>query len=203
MTAPAHSTVIDLLRHGETQGGSGFYGSTDIPLSSRGWTQLNTAVHEEAHRWDRILSSPLRRCADFARELSETLGLPLNLDDRFREMHFGGWEGFTASQLMERDAEALGRFWDDPENNTPPRAEPLAGFRERVLCAWHETIALYPGERLLLVTHGGVIRSILCHVHEHPINRLLEIEVRHAALHRVQALGCGPQLQYRVGSTPL
>lgn len=180
---------IDLLRHGETEGGSRFNGSTDAALTDKGWLQLWQSVAGRDRCWDRIISSPLSRCAHFASELAEVRKLPLLLDDRFREMHFGAWEGYSAIELMATDAESLAQFWQDPVRNTPPLAEALEQFQQRVLSAWHEMVAAWPGESVLLVTHGGVIRTILCHVQHRPLEQLLQIEAGHAVLHRVETGG--------------
>jgi alpha-ribazole phosphatase len=183
---------IDLLRHGETQGGSGFFGSTDTPLTELGWTQMWRTV-ENNPQWDRIVASPLARCAAFAQTLAERRAIPFALDERIQEMHFGAWEGQSASELMMTDANALARFWRDPGRHTPPDAEPLASFVDRVLNAWKDIAINHQGENVLLVTHGGVIRVILCQILQHPVERLLELEVKHAALRRIHiehAAGC-------------
>lgn len=234
---------IDLLRHGETQGGSRFRGRTDDPLTPLGWRQMWVAVSrrqavtpggrkvcqeanaregispqeivrkdiargeiimaETARAWDGILTSPLTRCADFGRALSRRLGIPLRLDPRLAEMDFGAWEGRTAADLMEEDGDALRRFWSDPMTHTPPGGESLPAFRDRVLSFWrdltdpvrspgegHPSLPGNPigpsgrkfGERVLVISHGGVIRVILCEVLGHPLERLLELEVGHASL---------------------
>lgn len=179
------NTVIDLLRHGETVGGSRFRGSTDDPLTERGWTQLWAAIEKDGPCWDRIISSPLKRCADFARALGQQHSMPFTIDERFQEMHFGAWEGRSAAELMATDADALTRFWNDPLRHTPPQAEPLTDFEARVLAAWRDVVNNYAGEKILLITHGGVIRVLLCHIQQHPIERLLEFEVGHAAIQRI------------------
>ena len=138
--------------------------------------------------WDRIIASTLVRCADFGRALSQRLDLPLSLDPRLVELDFGAWEGRSAADLMVSDAEALGRFWADPVTHSPPGGEPLPAFQARVLAAWQDltTQALTNGERLLVISHGGVIRVILCAVLDHPLGRLLELEVGHASLTRIR-----------------
>lgn len=89
---PERVTRIDLLRHGETAGGSRYRGSIDDALTPLGWAAMRAALGEECG-WNRIVSSPLRRCADFARDLARRHGLPLDIDARLREIHFGDWEG--------------------------------------------------------------------------------------------------------------
>jgi broad specificity phosphatase PhoE len=56
---------LDLLRHGETELGGGLRGSLDDALTDKGWQQMRAAVVEQGP-WDRLVSSPLQRCARFA-----------------------------------------------------------------------------------------------------------------------------------------
>jgi alpha-ribazole phosphatase len=187
-----NSTVIHLLRHGETEGGPRYRGSTDDALSPRGWAQMWAAAGEVS--WDRVVSSPLVRCAAFAQALAERRGIPLEIDERLREMHFGAWEGRTATEIMAQDADALARFWQDPAANPPPDGERLLKFQTRVLAAWREVIRDNVGQRVLLVSHGGPIRVVLCEVRRHPVERLLELEVAYAALLAMRVRGDGAEL---------
>lgn len=112
---------LDLLRHGETELGGGLRGSLDDALTDAGWQQMRAAVAGQGP-WDRLVSSPLQRCARFAEELGVRLALPVSLDPDLQELHFGAWEGQSAAALMATDAEALGRFWADPYAFTRRRA---------------------------------------------------------------------------------
>jgi alpha-ribazole phosphatase len=175
------SLRLDLLRHGETELGSGLRGSLDDALTANGWTQMRAAV-VDGGPWDRIVSSPLQRCARFAAELGEQLNLSVHLDKDLQELHFGAWEGQSAAALMETDAEALGLFWADPYGFTPPQGEPVSAFSARVLAAVGRLHAAYAGERILLVSHGGVMRLLLAQARELPREQLLNVEVGHGAL---------------------
>lgn len=177
---------IDLLRHGATTGGNGFRGALDDPLSELGWSQLRLAT-SSGGTWSRVVSSPLRRCSAFAAELATERSLPLSLERDLRELGFGDWEGLTAAQLMEQDAEALKRFWEDPYAYTPPRGEAVEQFEARVLGALATLVATYPDEHILLVTHAGVMRLLLANARGLARHRLLEIEVAHASLFGLQA----------------
>lgn len=179
------NSIIDLLRHGETVGGACFRGSTDDPLTEDGWTQMRDAAEKAGSCWDRIISSPLKRCADFACELGQQHSIPVSHDEQFQEMHFGAWEGCSVAELMATDADALTHFWNNPLRHTPPQAEPLKDFEARVLTAWQDIVSKHAGENILLVTHGGVIRVLLCHIRQRPIERLLEFEVGHASIPRI------------------
>jgi alpha-ribazole phosphatase len=172
---------LDLLRHGETELGGGLRGSLDDALTEKGWTQMRAAVIEGGP-WDRLVSSPLQRCARFAAELGEQLNLPVQLDKDLQELHFGAWEGQSAAALMETDADALGLFWADPYSFTPPQGEPVSDFSTRVLAAVAGLHSAYAGERILLISHGGVMRLLLAQARGLPREQLLNVEVGHGAL---------------------
>lgn len=172
---------LDLLRHGETELGGGLRGSLDDALTEKGWAQMRVAVMAGGP-WDRLISSPLQRCARFAAELGEQLNLPVQLENDLQELHFGAWEGQSAAALMETDAEALGLFWADPYAFTPPQGEPVSEFAARVLGAVARLYQAYAGERVLLISHGGVMRLLLAQARGLPREQLLNVEVAHAAL---------------------
>lgn len=176
--------IIDLLRHGETEQGGGLRGSLDDALTAAGWAQLRQAV-TAGERWDRIITSPLQRCARFAEELAAAGDLPLHVEPRLQELHFGDWEGRTAAQLMETDAEALGAFWSDPYAFTPPRGERLTDFESRVLAALQHLQERHVSEHLLLVTHGGVMRLLLARLRGLPREQLLQVSVAHGQRVRI------------------
>jgi len=172
---------LDLLRHGETELGGGLRGSLDDALTAVGWEQMREAVKGRGP-WDRIVSSPLQRCALFARELSQQLALPVSFDKDLQELHFGEWEGCSPAALMETDAEALGLFWTDPYGFTPPQGEPVPEFSARVLSAVSRLQQQYAGERVLVVCHGGVIKLLLARARGLPREQLLQVPVVNGAL---------------------
>lgn len=179
------TTFIDLLRHGETENSQRYCGSTDYPLTQLGWAQMWHTVEKNPSRWQQIITSPLARCTDFARVLGQRYLIPVTQDARLREIHFGEWEDRSAAELMQTDADALSRFWRNPLNHPPPHGEYLLDFEARVLSAWHNIRQQYTGKRILLITHSGVIRVIMCHIQQHPLERLLELEVSHAGIKHV------------------
>lgn len=177
--------ILDLLRHGETELGGGLRGRIDDALTARGWAQMRAALGSAAP-WQGLVSSPLQRCAAFAGELAARHGLPLQLEDGLRELDFGAWDGRSAAELMQTDAEGLGRFWADPYAFTPPQGEPLLAFEARVLDAVERLQRQHAGRHLLLVTHGGVMRLLLARARGLPRSDLLQVEVGHGALHRLR-----------------
>jgi len=173
--------IIDLLRHGETELGGGLRGSLDDALTAAGWAQMRAAVQGQGP-WARIVSSPLQRCALFARELGGQLDLPVTFDKDLQELHFGAWEGQSAAALMETDEQALGLFWADPYSFTPPEGEPVLEFSQRVRAAVNRLQQAYAGERVLVVCHGGVMKLLLAQARGLPREQLLQVQVAHGAL---------------------
>jgi alpha-ribazole phosphatase len=180
---------VDLLRHGDVEGGQCFRGRLDDPLTPAGWAQLRAATACASAAgpgpWDRILSSPLRRCADFARELSAGLGLPMEILQDLRERDFGDWEGLPADRIPIED---LCRFWSDPLGFDPPGAEPFGAFGDRVGSAWGEILAS-DARHPLVVTHGGVVRAILAEVLGLHADAWLLVEVPPACRTRLRIPG--------------
>lgn len=174
------ATHIELLRHGDT-GQKSYRGQTDDALSDVGWTQLRGAVIGRA--WDAVVSSSLQRCAAFARELAAARGLPLRLDSRLVEYHFGDWQGVPVETINARDGAALGRFWADPVAHPPPGAEPFAAFHARLSAALDQIAVEHAARRVLVVTHGGAIRLLRCHAEGRSYGDMAGIEVPHASLH--------------------
>jgi len=176
---------LDFLRHGETELGGGLRGSLDDPLTASGWQQMDQAV-AVASGWQGIVSSPLQRCARFAEHLAEQRGLPIEYNTHLRELHFGEWEGKHPRDLMLTQADELGQFWTDPYGYTPPGAEPMRDFAARIdagLLALHKAHA---GQRLLVVSHAGVMRLLLARARGLKPAALLQVVVGYAELARLE-----------------
>lgn len=178
-------TTIDLLRHGECEGGDVYRGSLDVPLSSTGWQQLRASAGD-FRGWQRIVSSPLQRCARFAEELAGRHALPLAIDDAFREVHFGDWEGRPIAEVWREQGSHVRRFFADPVNAAPPNGEPLQAFEQRVLAGWGTLLQQGRGEHVLLVAHGGTIRVLLAQVLAMPLTRIANLEVPYASASRIR-----------------
>ena len=181
-------TVIDLLRHGEPQGGRKFRGAVDDPLSALGWEQMRAAVGD-VHPWQVVVTSPLTRCAAFAEELAQQNACSLRVEPQFREISFGIWEGRAVAEVEEQHPQALGQFWRDPVAYPIPHGEPLPDFDQRIASAWEALLQQHSGQHLLLVTHGGVIRVLLRQLLDMPLQRIWRIEVPFASLKRIRVHG--------------
>ncbi|MEO5362632.1 MAG: alpha-ribazole phosphatase family protein [Magnetococcus sp. DMHC-8] len=186
------ATLIDLLRHGEPEGGPKYRGSLDDPLSADGWQQMQAAVQGHPD-WDAIYTSPLQRCARFADLLGQRLAIPVVPESRFQEMHFGEWEGRTSLEILAVDRQRLTRFWQDPLHNPPPGGEHLQAFHQRVQSGWDAMLAQHRDHSLLVVAHSGVIRMMLGLVLQIPLQNLSRMVVEYASLSRIKVDDVGGQ----------
>jgi broad specificity phosphatase PhoE len=148
-------TSLYLVRHGETDWNAQrrIQGSTDIPLNSTGRAQAETTGRLLARRdWDGIYSSPLSRAFETAEIIAKEVGLGVP---------------HTIDAIVERNyGEAEGLNWEQVESQFPgdapvPGRETHEEVARRVLPALVALASSRPGESLLVVSHGGVIRSVL------------------------------------------
>jgi alpha-ribazole phosphatase len=174
---------LDILRHGACQGGEIFRGSTDVALSETGWTQMHAAVDRFVEPpWQAIVSSPLQRCRLFAQAQAERMDLPLLIDEDWRELSFGQWEGRLRETLWQENPSALEAFYRDPVGGVPPGGEPANVMQERVVAAYQRCLKDASGQRILVVTHGGVIRALLAHILGLSLQRMFTLDVPYACM---------------------
>ena len=189
-------TIIDLIRHGEPEGGRAFRGhSIDDPLSEKGWQQMWDSVGEDAP-WDQIVTSPLERCQAFAEALMDVYKISCSTEENFKEVGFGSWEGRTPDEIKADNLKEYDAFYHDPVNARPPGAEDLNAFIQRVTNAFNNTVEKYAGKHILIVAHAGVNRAIIANaLHAAPIG-LYRIKVNNAGLSRIKHDHLGNHLLY-------
>ena len=179
-------TTIDFIRHGEPVGGRRYRGSgIDDPLSEKGWGQMWQALDPPGD-WDRIVSSPLLRCCEFAYALGRRLGLPVELIQDLREVGFGSWEGRSPTEIMAQNPAEYDDFYLDPVHNRPQGAEDLQQFGDRVAAVYRQLSFRYPDEHLLVIAHAGVIRAALGHVMQTTAAHWYRARVDNARITRFQ-----------------
>lgn len=180
---------IDLLRHGRPEGGERFRGhGCDDPLEAIGWEQMQSAVnHYPSDTWQLVLSSPMRRCREFAERFAHDRSLPFEIVPDLKEIGFGAWEGLSRADLLRHRAEEYRAFYADPVRSRPPGAEALETFRERVHAALRPWLQdSVRDERLLVITHAGVIRATLAWVLDLPSDRMYRLACGYASLSRIR-----------------
>ena len=175
-------TQVDILRHGACEGGEIFRGSTDVRLNEEGWRQMGKAV--EGLEWDQILCSSLKRCRLFAEHLGREKNIPVTVDERWREFDFGIWEGRLRDEVWQEHGEHLTKFFKDPDSFTPEGGDSYQAVRERVAQAWQTLLASHTSKRVLIVTHGGIVRTLHLLLKSMPSSAFNTLEVPYACISR-------------------
>lgn len=153
-------TQLILLRHGQPELTESLLGRTDSALSTSGLQQVNVSA-KSLPLVDRVISSPMKRCLSFASKYATNNSYDLVIDSTWQECDFGDWDGIKYAELAQKFSTKFSNFINNPAVNTPPNGEGLADFYLRVKLGVEQLLLKYPGEKILLVTHSGVIRSLL------------------------------------------
>lgn len=164
-----------MLRHGDTGMSGRYIGSTDLDLSDEGISQVRqTARALSCTSFDRVLCSPMIRC----KKTLELLDLPVNNEvidhlGQLREVNFGRWEEKTFKEILKNDQHLVEQWTKNHQGFCFPDGESIEHFQSRVANV-ATTIKKLAGKRILIISHGGVIRHLLCHFLKlQPINYLL------------------------------
>ncbi len=149
---------LTLVRHAESiwNSTSQWQGQSDVPLSPRGRVQARAlAKRLFGESFDRVWCSDLSRAADTA----SALGLELEHTERLREIDVGVWAGLAHKEVAKRFPDELHGL----RAGLPVRiggGESMPEFEGRVDALFDELRDKHAGERVLVVTHGGVIRAL-------------------------------------------
>lgn len=150
-------TTVYVVRHGATdwtyEGRA--QGQADVELNEEGRKQAAELAQELARvRVGAVYSSDLKRAADTARVIAQSLGLEVMGDSAFREIDQGEWTGLTVAQIKERWPEGF----EARHGMRRPGGESPEDLRERVFRGLGRAIEAHPNGTVVLVTHGGPIR---------------------------------------------
>jgi broad specificity phosphatase PhoE len=167
MQSSSRSTLI-LVRHAHTGMAGKFCGQIDPPLSAQGLSQLPDLNDKLAgHALTHIFSSDLQRARQTADSIASRHDLPVQLLRSLREIAFGSWEGLDWDQVVAQDP-AYAQRWLDHYPSVPiPGGEGLEHFRKRIWEALDSIADQVQGGRGVVVTHGGVIRTLSGNLMEH------------------------------------
>ncbi|WOT06764.1 histidine phosphatase family protein [Shewanella youngdeokensis] len=147
-----------LLRHGQPEQADCLLGRTNPPLTAKGWQQMQ--LSSTGLTFDLIISSPLSRCHAYARHLAQQHNSQLIVDSDWQELDFGDWDGQAINSLWE-DQHGYGEYWQAPFDHTPPNGETTTALLQRLTSSIGRLSREYAGQRILIVSHSGVMRMLL------------------------------------------
>ena len=213
---------IYLIRHTEVAvGRSVAYGQSDVELADNYDDQFSRLMAHLPDESSAIFSSPLTRCRRLAEDLAsaqagdsriETDGPSLRpgqteivdahrpvvqFDDRLKEFHFGDWEMIPWADISR---DALDPWMADFVNVPTPNGETFRAVFDRVGAFWHEQIlplANQPhGKSVFVVSHGGVIRALLCLFLDLSLQNAYRINLNYGSVTKLTLVGSSYTIQY-------
>jgi len=171
-------TTLYLIRHGATASneqvppilqGSG----VDSELSELGRRQAEETGKLLANlRLDAVFSSPMVRAVATAKAIAASHGLSVSTFEDLHEIDVGQWEGLDWGTISERTPDEYRRFMEDSGTNGYLGGESYQDVLDRVLPRVEQLIADNEGQKIAVVAHKAVNRSVLAH--------LLGLEIRRA-----------------------
>ena len=159
-------TEIILIRHGETEWNSQqrMQGHSNSDLSAVGSWQIQ-ALGEwmKNMSFDHIYSSDSLRARQTAEAINQHSGHKLQFDQRIREKNLGVFEGLTSAEAREQHPEIYRLFKTAGVNYVIDEGESTQQLLDRAFEFIEEIRIRHPKERVVIVTHGGVVRVLMKH----------------------------------------
>ncbi|MGO2051358.1 histidine phosphatase family protein [Glutamicibacter sp. 287] len=154
-----NATEIVFVRHGETEWNRAgrLQGRSDLPMNDNGRRQAQQAGMELAATgaWDAVVSSPLFRARQSAQLIADLLAVPRVQEfPELMERDYGDAEGTVVAGLSEENIHRLMDLGESEEH-----------LVERAINVLFKISVQHPGQRVAVVSHGSLIRSVLTELH--------------------------------------
>ena len=175
------ATTIFLIRHGETPLTPLKKFSGDGPLNPEltpeGLAQAElVAMAVAALNPEVIIASPLKRTKQTADAISRTTGLSVIYDDAWIECSFGIWDGMSIDEVKEKYP-ADYHAWICSTAFAPPQGESYDAVAVRIDEALEKIVAMYPAQRVVVVSHNGTIKTAVKLAIGAPADSIFHIDV--------------------------
>jgi probable phosphoglycerate mutase len=167
MQDPYKIARFGLIRHAQTVWNreKKIQGHSDSPLTPEGEFQASRwGMILNQFPWNRLLASDTGRALATAEIINTYLKIPLTIDSRLREQDWGDWVGKTISQIQTEAPRMLDGQISAGWSFCPPAGEDRKSVLARSQRALQEAAGRWPGENILVVTHEGVIKSLVYHL---------------------------------------
>ncbi len=178
-------TKVILVRHGETLWNleMKYQGHCDIALTEKGIKQAELAANSLAkERVSAVYASDLCRAFATAESIANKHNLQVAAIPELREINFGQWEGLTYDKINSQWSDMMAKLFTHPDEIEIPDGETFREVKERATLAISKLIQKHPNETIVVVSHGGTIRTILCAILNIHLNHLWNIKQDNTAI---------------------
>lgn len=185
-------TAMWLLRHPEPEASARgrCYGSLDVTLSLDGIRQARSVANALANEpFAAIYTSPRRRCCQAAEILAVGRHCRMETVPELRELDFGEFEGRSYDEIAAMCPDVYQQWMERPTETQFPGGESFREMHTRVIVATRELRSRHTGQSIALVTHGGVIRTILADALRMEAAHIFRIGQRYGAINIIRYFG--------------
>ena len=180
------TTELAVVRHGQTEFNRRdiYQGHADSPLTDAGEAQalLLAPRLRSLDCGASVYCSDLGRARRTAELLTDTSIHRIREDPALRERCYGVFEGLSRVQIAERYPEARIAGGAANPDYTPPGAETQSEFKGRIIPAFDRIAREHAGERVIVVTHGGVVTAFARYVLGVPANAPRRFDIGNTSL---------------------
>jgi len=185
------------IRHAETDMAGTFCGQSDPDLNTRGHAQLSELINRlRKEQIGVVYTSDLLRARATAKAIAKAFGVKWHVRPALREISFGRWEGIRWEEIERRDQAYALRWIADYPRLAAPGGENWDDFERRVLeeVKFLSLEAEACGCQVAVVTHAGVLRTLLCALHGYSEDRAWEQTRSYcSAIRHGSAVSCSVQ----------
>jgi|BioPla2DNA2_1021312.scaffolds.fasta_scaffold71618_1 alpha-ribazole phosphatase len=163
-----------LVRHGETDWNVAkrYLGQTDLSLNFTGRKQVEHLAQKLREvNFLRCYTSDLIRARQTASTILQEHSTDLIIEPALREASFGNWEGLTYAEVCNKYPLEVTSWVDSEGLIAPGGGESLEDLKERLAIWLEDLYAEDPEGNILVVTHGGPLRVLLCLLMGFPITK--------------------------------
>ena len=170
-------TELWLVRHGQTDWNleGRYQGHYDIPLNAVGLAQASRLAEKLAGEcFDAIYSSDLLRARVTAETVAERLGMVVIPLTGLREINQGEWQGRYLAEVRAEFGEPDPNAGEEMLHERAPGGESVAEVAARLKLAADQVAAAYPVGRVLVVTHGLALATLVCQACNIPLQQVYQ-----------------------------
>ncbi|MDP6095457.1 MAG: histidine phosphatase family protein [Gammaproteobacteria bacterium] len=182
---------LHLIRHGQTDWNEErrVQGQSESRLTELGKQQARE-LGEKIKQVDygKVYCSSSLRTRQTADQAFNETGIAIEYLDSLREIHLGPWEGKLYVEVEKSDPESYQHFWQTPHLFNVSGAETFADLQNRALRAVDHITADGNQDRVAIVSHGALIKSLLCHYEQRHLSQLWEPPQMHNCAHSIVKL---------------
>ena len=179
---------LHLIRHGQTDWNEErrVQGQSESRLTDLGIKQATELGERIQHlHFDHVICSSSVRTRQTADHVFTHNNYQIDYLDSLREIHLGPWEGHLYDDIANSDPESFHNFWEAPHLFDVDGAETFFELQERAMAAIQNLVTLFQQKHVALISHGALIKTILCHIENRPMSELWTPPHMHNCAHSI------------------